>query len=292
MTKTENTEVEIEKLEQEMNSADFWNDKENAQKVIKQIKDLKSVRDGAGAYDEGNAIITILSGAGGDDSEDFSRILMEMYFKYGDTNGYTINILDKNENTLGGYRNITFDVVGKNAYGTLKNESGVHRLIRMSPFNSKGLRHTSFSMVEVIPVIPVREINIKPEDLRVELSKSSGPGGQNVNKRETAVRIVHIPTNISSSASNERSQEQNKQKALEMLAAKLYKQEEERHRAEVEGKQISKTTEIEWGSQIRTYTLHPYKLVKDHRTGVETSDTVSVLERGYLDDFIKAEKSL
>ena len=289
-----NSELEkkIIELEDRVNSPDFWNDKESAQNTIAELKELKEKRDGVSEYDKGNAIMTILSGAGGDDSEDFSRILLEMYQKYSESEGYRVSTLNKNENTLGGYRNITIEINGKNAYGKLKNESGVHRLVRMSPFNSKGLRHTSFSMVEVIPVIPIREINIKPEDIRIELSKSGGPGGQNVNKRETAVRIVHILTNISSGSSSERSQEQNKQKALEILGAKLFKLEQSNHKAELEGRQISKTVEIEWGSQIRSYTLHPYRLIKDHRTGVETSDTVSVLERGILGQFIEAEKSL
>lgn len=289
-----NSELEkkIIELEDRVNSPDFWNDKESAQNTIAELKELKEKRDGVSEYDKGNAIMTILSGAGGDDSEDFSRILLEMYQKYSESEGYRVSTLNKNENTLGGYRNITIEINGKNAYGKLKNESGVHRLVRMSPFNSKGLRHTSFSMVEVIPVIPIREINIKPEDIRIELSKSGGPGGQNVNKRETAVRIVHILTNISSGSSSERSQEQNKQKALEILGAKLFKLEQSNHKAELEGRQISKTVEIEWGSQIRSYTLHPYRLIKDHRTGAETSDTVSVLERGILGQFIEAEKSL
>ncbi|MEN9852671.1 MAG: peptide chain release factor 2, peptide chain release factor 2 [Candidatus Parcubacteria bacterium] len=285
-------EEEILALELAMQSADFWNDKIAAQNTLKKIKELKEQKEGALLYDKGNAILTIFAGAGGDDSEDFCRMLLEMYMKYALGQNWTILFLDENKNSQGGYRNITIEVQGKNAYGMLKNESGVHRLVRMSPFNSKGLRHTSFSMVEVIPIIPERNSTIRPEDIRIELSKSGGPGGQNVNKRETAVRIVHIATNIAASASGERSQEANRQKAFEMLAAKLFKIQQENHKAEVEGMQISKTTEIEWGSQIRSYVLHPYKMIKDHRTGVETSNTSKVLEEGKLDEFIEAERFL
>jgi peptide chain release factor 2 len=283
---------EIEKIEERMMSADFWSDKEKAQRIIKELKQLKDKRDGVGVYDSGFAVMTIYSGAGGDDSEDFSRMLLEMYYKYSEKKGYTVSLIHKNENSQGGYRNVSVQIDGKGVYGTLKNESGVHRLVRMSPFNSKSLRHTSFSMVEVIPVMSATEVLIRPEDLRIEFSKSSGPGGQNVNKRETAVRIVHIPTNISVHVEAERSQEANKQKALDMIAAKLYTFEQKKAKAEMEGRQISKTTEIEWGSQIRSYVLHPYKLVKDHRTEVETSDTNGVLENGDIDNFIEAERGL
>lgn len=285
-------EEEIHVLESRMQSADFWNDKTAAQNTLKKLKELKEQKEGSSAYDKGNAILTIFAGAGGDDSEDFCRMLLEMYMKYAVAQDWTIVFLDENKKSQGGYRNIIIEIQGKNAYGMLKNESGVHRLVRMSPFNSKGLRHTSFSMVEVIPIIPERSISIRPEDVRIELSKSGGPGGQNVNKRETAVRIVHIATNISAAASGERSQESNRQKAFEMLAAKLFKVQQENHNREVEGRQVSKTTEIEWGSQIRSYVLHPYKMIKDHRTGVETSNTSGVLEEGKLDEFIEAERLL
>ncbi len=288
----EDIQKQIDKLEAEMLSASFWNDKDTAQSTIKLLKELKDKKEGDAIYDKGNAILTILSGAGGDDSEDFSRMLLEMYIRYAARKNYSVQILNKNENSLGGYRNITIEIEGKGAYGLLKNESGVHRLVRLSPFNSKSLRHTSFSMVEVLPIIEQQKTNIRPEEIRVEFSKSGGPGGQNVNKRETAVRVVHIPTNIAVHVDGERKQEQNKQKALEMLYAKLYRLEEEKHKAEIEGRQISKTTEIEWGSQIRSYVLHPYKMIKDHRTGVETSNTSAVLEEGELDEFIEAEKNL
>jgi peptide chain release factor 2 len=179
-------------------------------------------------------------------------------------------------------------------YGTLKNESGVHRLVRTSPFNSKGLRHTSFAMVEVIPKFEktdASQVELKPDDLQIETAKSGGPGGQNVNKRETAVRVVHLPTKIAVHVDGERSQAQNKEKALDMIRAKLFVRMEEERKAKEAGMYISKTTEIEWGNQIRSYVLHPYKMVKDHRTDVETSDVEGVLE-GELDTFIDAEKGL
>ncbi|MDO8424189.1 MAG: PCRF domain-containing protein, partial [bacterium] len=282
----------IEVLETAMNSADFWMDKEKAQAAIREHEALKSELEGVGKYDKGNAIMTIFSGAGGDDAEDFSRILLEMYLKFFARRKWGYSVLHKNENDHGGYRNITLEIEGKDVYGTLKNESGVHRLVRISPFNAKALRHTSFSMVEVIPKFEKpNEIKIPPEEVRVELSKSSGPGGQNVNKRETAVRVVHIPTNLAVHVESERSQGQNKEKALAMLEAKLYKLREEERQAKEKGMYVSKTTQIEWGNQIRSYVLHPYKMVKDHRTGVEVRDVEKVLN-GDLDEFLEAEKNL
>jgi peptide chain release factor 2 len=290
---TEELSREIETLEESMNAMDFWFDKEKAQATIKRIKELKDMRDGVNALDKGGAILSILAGAGGDDSEDFARMLFEMYDAYMGSHAFSYMVLHDNRNDHGGYRNLTIEISGKNAYGTLKAESGVHRLVRISPFNAQAKRHTSFALVEVLPIIPEAEkIAILPEDIRIETSKAGGPGGQNVNKRETAVRVIHIPTNISVHVATERQQEQNRQKALEILQAKLFKLEEEKRKAEIEGRQISKTTEIEWGNQIRSYVLHPYKMVKDHRTEYETSDVEGVLEKGELDGFIEAEKNL
>lgn len=283
----------IEVLEKQMNSADFWNDKETAQAVIKEFNQLKDELDGVGKYDKGNAVVTILSGAGGDDSEDFSRILYNMYLKFSQNKNWETFLIHSNENDHGGYRNITFEVVGNGAYGKLKNESGVHRLVRISPFNAQQKRHTSFSMVEVIPNFEkAGEINIPEEDLKIEFAKSSGPGGQNVNKRETAVRVVHLPTNIAVHVESERSQVQNRERAIAMIEAKLIKKQEEDRLKQEKGMQISATTENEWGSQIRSYVLHPYKQVKDHRTGVEVRDVDKVLEDGEIDEFIEAEKNL
>lgn len=292
MSNKEDIQSKIDKLEAEMASADFWVDKDKAQAKIRELQSLKDELAGVGKYDRGSVVMTIFSGAGGDDSEDFSRILLEMYMKLFDKKGWQYKVLHKNENDHGGYRNITLEIDGDSVYGTLKNESGVHRLVRISPFNASQKRHTSFSMVEVIPKFEkVGEVKIAPEDLKVELSKSSGPGGQNVNKRETAVRLVHIPTNLAVHVESERSQAQNKEKALVLLEAKLYKQLEEERKAKEKGMYISKTTEITWGNQIRSYVLHPYKMVKDHRTEVEVRDTDKVLSGG-LEEFLEAEKNL
>ena len=290
----EKIKEEINQLEAEMSSIDFWQDKTRAQFVIKKISELKNKLLGSKKYDKGNCILSILSGAGGDDAEDFSAMLFKMYTKYFNKVGFSYSIISENKNSLGGYRNISIEVVGKNAYGTLKNESGVHRLIRQSPFNAKSLRQTSFSLVEVIPEFEKddKEIDISDDDLKIEYSKSGGPGGQNVNKRETAVRVIHIPTNTSIHVTSERSQEQNKEKALEMLKGKLYLIREKEKQRQKDGFAISKTTEIEWGNQIRTYTLHPYKMIKDHRTGVEIHNTDDVLLDGELSLFIEAERDL
>lgn len=275
-----------------MQRSDFWLDKDSAQGAIKELQNLKDELAGVGKYDKGDALMTIFSGAGGDDAEDFSKILLDMYTKFIEKKGWSYFVMHKNENDHGGYRNITLEISGKNVYGTLKNESGVHRLVRISPFNAKKLRHTSFSMVEVIPKFEkIGEVKIPPEDIRVELSRSSGPGGQNVNKRETAVRFVHIPTNLAVHVETERSQAQNKERALTMLEAKLYKLKDDERKAKEKGLYVSKTTSIEWGSQIRSYVLHPYKMVKDHRTEVETSQVEKVLN-GDLHEFIEAEKGL
>ncbi len=292
MTSKEEIQKKIGELEAAMSSADFWSDKEKAQAAIREHQTLKDELEGVGKYDKGGAIMTIFSGAGGDDAEDFSRILLEMYLKLFDKKKWAYTTIHKNENDHGGYRNITLEIEGKSVYGTLKNESGVHRLVRISPFNASEKRHTSFSMVEVIPKFEkAEEVKIPPEELKVELSKSSGPGGQNVNKRETAVRLVHIPTNLAVHVESERSQAQNKEKAQRMLEAKLYKMREEERIAKEKGMYISKTTQIEWGNQIRSYVLHPYKMVKDHRTEVESHDVEGVLN-GELEDFLEAEKSL
>jgi peptide chain release factor 2 len=292
MVSKEEIQQKIEALEAAMSSADFWSDKDKAQATIKEHQALKDELEGVGKYDKGSAIMTIFSGAGGDDAEDFSRILLEMYLKLFTNKGWSYSVVHKNENDHGGFRNITLEIDGKSVYGTLKNESGVHRLVRISPFNASQKRHTSFSMVEVIPKFEKQEeVQIPPEDVRVELSKSSGPGGQNVNKRETAVRVVHIPTNLAVHVESERSQAQNKEKAMRMLEAKLYKLLEEERQAKEKGMYISKTTQIEWGNQIRSYVLHPYKMVKDHRTDVEVRDVEKVLN-GELDEFLEAEKSL
>lgn len=284
-------QTRVSEIEAQMQDADFWSDKNKAQVLVKELQDLKDTIESGGPaakYDRGNAIMTIFSGAGGDDAEDFSAILYRMYRKFVEKRGWGMNLIHSNENDHGGYRNITVEIVGKSAYGTLKSESGVHRLVRISPFNAKQLRHTSFSMVEVIPEFEKTDgvdIEIPEKDLEISIAKSGGPGGQNVNKRETAVRIVHVPTKLSVHVTSERSQAQNKEKAMDILRGKIFKLREDERVAREKGMYISKTTSIDWGNQIRSYVLHPYKMVKDHRTDVETSQVDKVLE-GDIDLFL------
>ncbi len=295
-------EQKIKELEEQMTNPRFWEDKDRAQAIIKEMQKLKDELLGVGKYDKGDAVMTIFSGAGGDDAEDFSAMLLRMYFKYFDKNNFGYKVLHENQNDNGGYRNVTVEISsplgragGAGPYGVLKCESGVHRLVRVSPFNANAKRHTSFSMVEVIPKFDKQsesDIELRDDDLKVELSRSSGPGGQNVNKRETAVRIVHLPTGLSASCDNERSQADNKEKALAILKAKIFKALEEERVSKEQGMYISKTTEVAWGNQIRSYVLHPYKMIKDHRTNVETSDVEGVLEQGEIQEFLDAERGL
>ncbi|MEK7607387.1 MAG: PCRF domain-containing protein [Patescibacteria group bacterium] len=289
MNKSLQRVLEIEKL---ITDQAFWENKDRAQTILKELNSLKAEIAEVEKFEKGNAVITIFSGAGGDDAEDFSRMLLEMYMKYADKIGWTIHFIHQNHNDHGGYRNVTFEIIGKGAYGNLKNESGVHRLVRISPFNAKKMRHTSFSLVEVIPKFEkIEHMPIPPEEIRIEFARSSGPGGQNVNKRETAVRLVHIPTKIAVHSDSERSQGQNREQAMKILTAKLYKLREDEKIAREKGAYISKTTDIEWGNQIRSYVLHPYKMVKDHRTGAETSNVDGVLE-GDINLFLEAEGGL
>ena len=291
---THDIDEKIKRLESDMVAADFWADKIKAQAVLKELAELKEKKLGLNKYDKGNAIITIIAGAGGDDAEDFGAMLFNMYVKYLNKKKWRAVLIHENRNDHGGYRNISFEVAGKDAYSTLKNETGVHRLVRISPFDAKKLRHTSFCLVEVLPKfskLEEKNIIIPDADLKIEFSKSSGPGGQNVNKRDTAVRIVHLPSNISVHASNERSQEQNRERAISILRAKIFKRASEDKKSIEESMKL-KNTEIEWGNQIRSYVLHPYKMIKDHRTEAEISDVSGVLEQGELDIFIQAEKDL
>jgi peptide chain release factor 2 len=290
MSDSQNKEALEKRLEEimgEMSTPDFWVDKERAQRTIQEMEEVKAEIEGVGKYDRGNAVLHIYSGAGGDDADDFARILFEMYKKFVAKKGWELFTLSKKESQIGGVNGILVEIVGSRAYGTLKSESGVHRLVRTSPFNSKGLRHTSFAMVEVLPLFEKKgEIDIKPEDIEIEFTKVGGPGGQNVNKRETAVRIVHKQTGISVIIATERSQVQNREKAMQILSARLWEKQEEDQKRLEKGLTVSETVEPEWGSQIRSYVLHPYKLVKDHRTDTEVRDVESVLD-GNIEPFLE-----
>ena len=243
----------------------------------------------SGEYDRNDSYISIITGAGGLDAQDWAGMLLRMYQKYLEKKGYETTLQHISAGEEGGVKEVTLEVQGRYSYGFLKGESGVHRLVRISPFSSQKLRHTSFALVDVVPKMEkVAELEeIPEEELRVDTFRSSGPGGQNVNKRESAVRVTHIPTGISASSQSERSQGINKEKALGMLRSKLnmlkIKKRKEKL-SDLKGENVS----VDWGNQIRSYVLHPYKMAKDHRTGVETSDVEAVLD-GNLDGFIDEE---
>lgn len=285
--KQENIEAIIELVTEE-NDENLESELKKEMKVfLKEIDKLEIEALLSGKHDANNAIITIHPGAGGTESQDWAEMLYRMYSMWCDKNGYKLEELDYLEGDVAGIKSVTFRVSGSYAYGYIKSESGVHRLVRISPFDSAGRRHTSFASVEVIPEVSDDiDIKIDPEDLRVDTYRSSGAGGQHVNKTESAIRITHIPTNIVVSCQTQRSQIQNRETAMKMLLSKLLELKEKENKERIEDlKGIQR--EISWGSQIRSYVFCPYTMVKDHRTNFETGNVDAVMN-GELNDFIDA----
>lgn len=255
-------------------------------RLVKELEKREVLLLLSGEYDSCNAIMAFHAGAGGTEAQDWTQMIVRMYSRWAEQHGYTIRMIDYQTGDEAGTKSCAFTVEGENAYGYLKSEKGVHRLVRISPFDTNGRRHTSFTAVDVMPELPDdAEVEINMDDVRVDYFRASGAGGQHVNKTSSAVRMTHIPTGIVVQCQNERSQIQNREMCMKYLRAKLFELEEEKKeklRAELTGTQQS----IEWGSQIRSYVFHPYNLVKDHRTGVETSNIQSVMD-GNIDMFIE-----
>jgi peptide chain release factor 2 len=255
--------------------------------LLKKFESLEFQVLFSGKYDESNAILSIHAGTGGVDAQDWAEILMRMFLRFAEKRKWKTEILDKTMGNEAGLKSISMLISGRWAYGYLKSESGVHRLVRISPFDAEQMRHTSFALVEIIPELPeTADIEIKNEDLRIDVFRSSGPGGQSVNTTDSAIRIVHKPTNIIVTCQTERSQHQNKETAMKILKSKLYKLQEEKKEKE-EKKMRGEAQKAEWGKQIRSYVMQPYRMVKDHRTEYETSDINAVLD-GELEGFMES----
>jgi peptide chain release factor 2 len=254
--------------------------------IEQRLAELEEARLFNGEYDSGDAVVTIRSGAGGTDSQDWAEMLLRMYLRWAERRGFGVEMKEASEGEEAGLKSATFIVHGENAYGLFAAERGVHRLVRISPFDAQSRRHTAFAQVDVGPLVDDEvEVEIDDEDLRIDTYRASGAGGQHVNKTDSAVRITHVPTGIVVQCQNERSQTQNKATAMRFLRAKLL-EEEERKRAEAMAAERGEQKAVEWGSQIRSYTLHPSQRVKDHRTGHEVGDANRVLD-GDIDGFVR-----
>ena len=279
--------LEIAKIDKDDQSVNLKKEIEKQSSIIEcQLNDFEKLTFLNEKYDKENAFISIFAGAGGIDAQDWTEMLLRMYLRFIKRKGWLAQIIDHSKGTEAGIKSVIIEVNGKYAYGFLKGEAGVHRLVRISPFDAEKMRHTSFSLVEVLPEIKETKIEISPDDLRIDTFLSSGPGGQNMQKNETAVRIVHLPTKITVSCQSQRSQTQNKERALEILKSKLFQyaqteKEEEKARLRGEFKSAS------WGNQIRSYVLHPYHMIKDLRTDYETNNVDNILD-GDLDEIIES----
>lgn len=288
----ENLETMIEDMEVMIELSGEEEDEAMAQEVLalekeylKEYERIKIKTLLTGEYDSNNAILSIHAGSGGTDAQDWAELLLRMYMRYGENKGYGVKLLYLQDDTEGGIKSATLLIEGDNAYGYLKNEKGVHRLVRISPYDSSGRRHTSFASVDVMPEIDADiSVEINPEDIRVDTFRASGAGGQHVNKTDSAIRITHIPTNIVVSCQNERSQHQNRDMAMRMLMSKLIELKEQEHKDNL-NELKGDFSQITWGSQIRSYVFHPYTMVKDHRTNAEVGTVDKVLD-GDLDYFI------
>ncbi len=333
---------EIEKLEEESQNPDFWNDSDNSTKVLQKLKNLKDkvekfdslnethdeielmitigseendisyLKDAkdlfaslseevskisletllSGPYDKNNAMISLHAGAGGTEAQDWVEMLFRMYTRWCERNGYKTEVIDYLAGDEAGIKSVTILVSGINAYGYLKSEKGVHRLVRISPFDASGRRHTSFASLDVLPELDDDvSITVNPDEIRVDTFRASGAGGQHINKTDSAIRITHFPTGIVVSCQNERSQHKNRETAMKMLKAKLLEIKEQEQKAklsDIQGEQM----EIGWGSQIRSYVFHPYNLVKDHRTNYEMGNINAVMDGdldGFINEFLKSQ---